>query len=142
MKDLSRRTFLVSGLTTLVVGGALRSSLREALAEARVTGKPLLTIGNLNKLFADGANNKALAAEVVQSGKGFITSRFTLTAIQARSIKGVPDLKVKEIQEAMKKIAKEGGSVQVTEQRAGDQGKTVSVSTQRAPSIDVALSLK
>jgi len=58
-KDLTRRDFVKTGLATALVGaGCLSFGLKEALAQAKETGKPLLTPESLNKLFANGKESE------------------------------------------------------------------------------------
>ena len=103
-----------AGLSAALLGTCLSQGLEEALAEAKQTGKPVLTEKSLNRLFANAEANKALAAEAARDVKGFLREKFTLTELQAKDIALIPKAKVNELQAALKVVAAEGGKITTT----------------------------
>lgn len=113
-KDLTRRDFVKTGLATALVGaGCLSFGLKEALAQAKETGKPLLTPESLNKLFANGKANKVLAGEAIPDIKAFIRRRFTLTSQQNQVLDKFSMTDLTKLQDVLKPVSKHGGSIHV-----------------------------
>ena len=75
--------------------------VREALAQAQTTGKPLLTDKNLNVFVSNAYRDKTryqnLAREARASIKTFLPKYFTLTPAQADAIKNLSSQNISEI---------------------------------------------
>lgn len=122
MKRITRRNFVKAGLATaLVGGGCLSLGLKEALVQAKETGKPLMTSETLNGLFANAKANKALAAEARQDLRGFIHQRFTLTRQQNQILQTLSKTNVEKFRDVLKPVSEQGGSIKVS--FSGDEMK-------------------
>ncbi len=77
--------------------------VREALAQVRITGKPLLTDKSLNEIFLNAIRNrnKAVYTNLLNEAKTnlykFLSKYFTLTPIQATLIKNISKQNIEEI---------------------------------------------
>jgi hypothetical protein len=98
-KNVNRRRFLRDSLGAAVMMGCFtKAELREALAQAKLTGKLVLTQDNLNKHIAFSAaapprsrNFQAFARQVHEfklDPMGYITKHFHLTPAQQAEIEG------------------------------------------------------
>jgi hypothetical protein len=80
-KGVSRRQFLVASTVGM---GCLGIGLKEALAQVRATGKPLLTQESLNNFINNAAKDPKLYERYVREAslnlKGFVKTHFTLTS--------------------------------------------------------------
>ncbi len=122
-KKVARREFMKSGAAgaaAAVVGlSALSGGLKEALAQARETGKPLLTEEALNSLFLPSGSNKRsdasrLAAEAKRDVKGFVRSRFTLTRPQEEMLESLSEEQLETIRRQLDVAERPGTSLRVT----------------------------
>jgi hypothetical protein len=77
-KGFTRRKFLKSSLGAAVaVGCFTRAELREALAQAKVAGKPLLDAANINRHIAQNSSAlKSRVAEFKASPIAYLTKHF------------------------------------------------------------------
>ena len=116
--SVARREFVKNGAVaaaTTVIGLSSLGAVKEALAQARVTGKPLLTESALNSLFStDGANERsrmAAIAEARQDVKRFIRNRFTLTATQERRLDSMSPQQLESINRLLETAERTNGTV-------------------------------
>lgn len=90
---------------TAVAMGCLRFGLEDALAEARVTGRPVLTETKLNNLIARMEKNRtkyiAMLKDAKADLKGFLTKNFTLTPEHVDAIDKISPADRKKINEAI-----------------------------------------
>lgn len=120
-KKVDRRAFMITGATGAIVGlSSLRLGLKEARAQARQTGKPVLTDRAINNLFLSGAKAAGLAAEARRDVRGFIKSRFTLTAAQEQQLESLSPEETEAINANLALVEKRGSSLSV---RFGPQMK-------------------
>jgi hypothetical protein len=87
MSEVSRRAVLRTAVAGVVGLGCLRlGGLREALAQSKATGKPLLTEGNVNAFiehaFKDKVAFRSHAALAKENLLAFVDRYFTLTEHQ------------------------------------------------------------
>jgi hypothetical protein len=122
----ARRQFLKdSGLATAALGIGFFSfgDWRKAFAQARVTGRPVLTEQTLNTFIPkDRATFKRLAAEAKRDLPSFVRSRFSLTAAQEREIDGLTQVEQNQIRKAIEMAEKEGVPLRVNIRRGGRPG--------------------
>jgi hypothetical protein len=71
MKQISRREFVKAGVSAALLGTCLSQGLEEALAQAKQTGKPVLTAKSLNLLFANSEGIKRLQQKPHETLKAF-----------------------------------------------------------------------
>ncbi|MBS1807335.1 MAG: hypothetical protein JST84_03980 [Acidobacteria bacterium] len=114
-KKVNRREFVKGGVTTAAIGmSCLKFGLKEALAAARDTGKPILTERNLNSFITkNAANIQALAAEAKRDLKGFISNRFTLTPAQETFLDSISKEDIEKLNKGLKMIEEKGGTVKI-----------------------------
>jgi hypothetical protein len=119
---LARRQFLKDGsLATATIGLGFFSfgAWRTALAQARQTGKPLLTEQNLNALIPkDSAAFKRFAGEVKRDLPGFLRGRFTLTAAQESELATLTQADRELIKKAIAVAEEDGALLTVSIRRA------------------------
>ena len=100
-RGINRREFFIS--TAIGVGCLSLGGVREALAQVKVTGKPLLTDKSLNDLVqkAFKSRDKAFYTNLLNKAKAnindFLSKYFTLTSTQAYLIKNLSRENIKEI---------------------------------------------
>ena len=120
---LARRQFLKdTGLTTAALGVGYFSfgAWRQAFAQARVTGRPVLTEQTLNTFIPkERTTFKRLAAEAKRDLPAFVRSRFSLTAAQEREIDNLTPAEQSQIKKAIDLAEKEGVPLQVKIRRGG-----------------------
>ena len=106
-KRIDRRQFLKNGsvgaaavgLTCLNFGG-----LREALALARQTGKPILNETNLNAIIPKSPDGlRSFGGEVKRDLKALLHNRFAVTSAQEREINNLSPSDIKKIHQAIDK---------------------------------------
>ena len=100
-RGLNRRELLGTGLTgALLLAGYSCLGLKDAVAAARKTGKPLFSADALNALFPNqpNAEYKQLLAEAQANPVAFVRSHFTLTEDFDKKLKDLDDGKDKQDQ--------------------------------------------
>jgi formylmethanofuran dehydrogenase subunit A len=120
---LTRRQFLFSSTVGV---GCLAVGLKEALAQARATGKPVFTEAALNKLIAGATPEEAKAmAEMAKADLlAFANKYFTLTPLQVKWIKTMTPKEKAAILEAINRYQKTSEKFHVKFiQPAGDKMK-------------------
>jgi hypothetical protein len=120
MKDddkngIPRRHFLKStaaGAAAAVLG---MGSIRSLLAQAKQTGKPVLTAAALNSLFS---GDRSRAAEAIKEAKrdvkAFVRNRFTLTGSQEEQLNSISRENVDTIGALLDVAARLGTTLQVS----------------------------
>ena len=85
---MDRRKFMNNATGAIIGLSALGLGLKETLAQARLTGKPMLTEESLNGIFSASNQRSATSAlaEAKQDVKGFIRKKFTLTPSQEKGL--------------------------------------------------------
>jgi hypothetical protein len=137
----SRREFLKTGAGVAVgVGCFTRAELKEALAQAKVTGKPLLTEANINSHIAFSAtaaperrDHQAFAEQVREfkrDSKGYITKHFYATPNQLKEFESLGRNTMNELYEALDRCVRERLPFQVRIL----QGRSNKVSSLGSPS--------
>jgi len=102
-KRVNRRQFLKrAGVVTISGMGCLAfGNVRDAIRQARATGKPLLTDAALNKFIKDNIGNWAKYQEMARQAKtdlaSFLNKYFTLTKTQSDAIKVLGNENLKAI---------------------------------------------
>lgn len=101
--SLDRRKFLTittGGLGCLAFGG-----IREALAAAAETGKPILTDKGLTELVMETAANPKLYQKYAQMAKGdlfkFLDAHFTMTKAQSYAVRNMSSANLKTLNGAI-----------------------------------------
>jgi D-alanyl-D-alanine dipeptidase len=116
--EVDRRTFVRSTLVAAVVGmTCLREGLAEALAEARLTDKPVLTENAMNRLFAQSKAKgqlPKLAAQISKDIKGWLMSNFSLTKIQQDAISSFTRDQIEQLQKVLKFVEATGPKATLT----------------------------
>ena len=113
-KRIDRREFMKSGATGAIVGiSSLRLGLKVARAQAKQTGKPVLTDRAVNNLFSSGAKSSELAAEAKLDVSGFIKRRFTLTSVQEAQLESLSAEELDAIRANLALVEKRGSSLTV-----------------------------
>jgi len=115
---VARRVFLKNGAVAAagaVIGLSSLGAVKEALAQAKLTGKPLLTESALNSVFSTGGANErsrmAALAEARQDVKRFIRNRFTLTPAQERQLDSLSTQRLESINRLLETAEKSNGTV-------------------------------
>lgn len=104
-KRTGRREFLTKTAATAAIGaGCWRASLREALAQALASGKPLLTETNINALVdhiyqRNQTDSEFLAAK--RAMKTWLPSNFKLSLEQLDGLNAMKDSEVAKVQQAI-----------------------------------------
>ena len=117
-KGTSRRNFLKDATkTSVVIAGCLKIGLRDALAQAVTTGKPVATEKNLNAFILEAASSKGSYARIVKEAsadlRGFMTKNFTFTPEYEKNFKAIPDNVIEKIQNVIAQSIKENSIVKV-----------------------------
>jgi hypothetical protein len=112
-EDLTRREFMKhTGLITLGGLGCLAlGGLREAIARAKVTGKPVLTDASLNQFIRTNAATWSTYQRLAGEAKGslllFLNKYFTLTPAQAAAVKTMTSANLATFQTAINSSLKD-----------------------------------
>ena len=90
-KNIDRRTFVrQAGMLAAALGTFAFGGVREAIAKASVTGKPMLTTRNVNAFILKRAQKpaqyRALMAQAKSNLSGFLNQHFTLTQQQQTNL--------------------------------------------------------
>jgi len=112
----SRRAFIRTGALSLAGIACLSVGLKEALANARATGKVLLTEANLNSLFAAKKQSKQikeLVKEISRDIPGWLKREFSLTEVQKKAIDSIRPAQIAELKRVLKPLEKDGGDLTV-----------------------------
>ncbi len=130
----SRRNFLKDATkTTVVVAGCLKIGLRDAIAEAMTTGKPVATEKNLNAFVEEATNTKGSYARIVQEAstdlRSFMMNNFTFTPEYAKNFKAIPDHEIEKVQKVIAQSIEENSIVKVW---YVEEGKSVKGATFKA----------
>ena len=116
-KGISRRNFLMNTTKTVVIAGCLKIGLRDALAVAVATGKPVATEKNINALILDSAKSKGSYEKLVKEAsadlRGFMTKSFTFTPEYEKNFKAVPDYEIEKFQKVIAQSIRENKVVKV-----------------------------
>ncbi|MEK6304482.1 MAG: hypothetical protein AABO41_27655 [Acidobacteriota bacterium] len=114
-KKIDRREFMKSGATGAIVGlSVLKLGLKEARAQAKQTGRPLLTDRAVNSLFLrSGAKSAELAAEARRDVKGFVKRNFTLNSAQEQQLESLSAEEIEAINANLALVEKRGSSLTV-----------------------------
>jgi hypothetical protein len=119
-RDVSRRKFLRDTAVAVVAAGCFASTggIREALAQAKAAGRPLLTEANLNAHLPKPDNMKAfrhMVAEVKHDLKGYLARHYYVTPQQMRELDEAltPDV-LRQINEGLARCVRERKPVRVT----------------------------
>ncbi len=117
-KGTSRRNFLKDATkTSVVIAGCLKIGLRDALARAMMTGKPVATEKNLNAFILEAVSSKGSYARIVNEAsadlRGFMTKNFTFTPEYEKNFKAIPDNEIEKIQNVIAQSIKENSIVRV-----------------------------
>lgn len=120
-KNVARRDFIktsAAGTAGVIIGlSSLSSGLKEAVAQARLTGKPLLTEEALNRVLSTGGANERsnvpALAEAKRDVKGFIRNRFTLTRAQDEQLELLSGERLKAINGLLQSAESSGGRLMV-----------------------------
>ena len=115
---ISRRKFLGNATkTTVVIAGCLKIGLRDALAQAKLTGKPVATEKNLNNFVEEATRSKGSYAKLVGEAsadlRGFMAKNFTFTPEYEKNFKAMSDKEIEEIQNVIAQSIKEESIVRI-----------------------------
>jgi hypothetical protein len=130
----SRRNFLKDATkTTVVVAGCLKIGLRDALAEAMTTGKPVATEKNLNAFVQEAVKTKGSYARIVKEAstdlRSFMMKNFTFTPEYAKNFKEIPDHEIEKFEKVIAHSIEEKSIVRVWYL---EEGKSVKGATVKA----------
>ena len=114
----SRRNFLKDATkTSVVIAGCLKIGLRDALAQAMTTGKPVATEKNLNAFIQEAASSKGSYARIVKEAsadlRGFMMRNFTLTPEYEKNFKAIPNKEIEKVQNVIAQSIEENSVVKV-----------------------------
>lgn len=116
-KGISRRNFLMNTTKTVVIAGCLKIGLRDALALAVETGKPVATEKNINAFILDSAKSKGSYEKIVKEAsadlRGFMTKNFTFTREYEKNFKAVSDYEIEKFQKVIAQSIRENKIVKV-----------------------------
>jgi hypothetical protein len=117
MSKMKRREFIVGGATAAVGLTCLSKGIREAIAAAQRTGKPLLTENNLNAFIKANPlrlrKGQDVSAEAIRDLNGFIQRRFHLTEAQSRELASLSAEDKSKLTDAIKDMRAKKGSISV-----------------------------
>jgi hypothetical protein len=103
-----RREFLKASAAAVIGFGCI-GNIRGALAQAKLTGKPLLLPQNVNAFIASNQGDKklrvALAAEAKANLKAFINKHFHLTPEQVATLDGLSARQMRVVHAAIDRAA-------------------------------------
>ncbi len=111
-----RRSFIKGGAFGLIGAFCLSAGLKEAIANAKATGKPLLTQDSLNNLFAEATSKKNInkvVKEILKDPVSWLIKNFSVTDIQKNAIKSISSSNWESIKRILKPVAENGGTVRV-----------------------------
>jgi len=115
---LTRRDFFKSGVA--IAGSAIcwQAGLRDAVANSRATGNPVLTADRLNQRFAQArtvGTLRALAASIKTGPVDWIRANYSLTESQSSGLRSIPDAQWNEIKRVLSFVENNrGASLSVT----------------------------
>jgi hypothetical protein len=116
-KDVSRRKFLKDGAgAAAAVGCFTATGLREALALAATSGKPLLTDHNVNTRIPSIKNAAVFrrwVEEVKRAPKVYIKKHFYLTAHQLQELDSWDTANIEDLKAALDRCVREKKGVKV-----------------------------
>jgi hypothetical protein len=125
--NLGRRDFLKSAGAMALVGAAcLGTGLKQALAQAKKAGKPLLTEKGVNE-FINGKSKEELRSLMQEASKdliGFLHKHFFVAAQQENELKTLAKSDISKLSEALAKAEKQNMSVKVKIVTAGKVAPT------------------
>ena len=112
---LDRRTFLAKGMAAAAGFGCLTfGQLRKAVAQSRVTAKPILTQASLNALIPkQPAQFRAAAQQARTNFKAYIRSHFTLTPAQDTALTAMTQSDVNQVLSAINTALEKNYRLQV-----------------------------
>jgi rRNA maturation endonuclease Nob1 len=114
--NLGRRDFLKNAGAMALVGAAcLGTGLRQALAQAKQAGKPLLTEKGVNEFINSKtkAELRSLMQEASKDLIGFLHKHFFLAAQQESELKTLSKTDISKLSSALTKAEKQNMSVKV-----------------------------
>jgi hypothetical protein len=91
--DMNRRKFMKDSFIAVGTTFCLSVGLREAIANAKATGAPVLTAASLNQKFAAARTARTLSAMATQMKSDiplWLRTNFSLTQLQAQALKSIP----------------------------------------------------
>ena len=116
-KGISRRDFLMNTTKTVVIAGCLKVGLRDAIALAMETGKPVATEKNINSFIQNSTKNKGGYERIVKEAsvdlRSFVMKNFTLTPEYEKNLKAIPDYEIEKFQKIIAMSIKEDKLVKV-----------------------------
>ena len=127
MPEVERRDFLYAAAAAAAGGVCFSSAtIRQALAAARQSGKPLFTAANFNALLPKQHDEKfrGLMQEVRADVRAFIRRQFYLTKEQERELASLSQETVRKIQESADYILKNKATFELSIVRSEDRGET------------------
>jgi len=108
VKGISRRRLIMGA--TIGLGCFKLGGLKEALAQVKVTGKPILTEQNLNAIIKNAYQNKdrtlymRLAQEAKADIKSFLQKYFTLTNAQSEVLQSLSKENISKLNKALDEV--------------------------------------
>jgi len=144
---IPRREFMKStgaGAAGTIVGLTLGAELKEVLAQASRTGKPMLTEGAVNNLFSPGGPNErsklpGLLAEAKRDVKGFVRNRFTLTPSQDQQLESLSRQQLESISGALEAAERPGSAFVVRFGRIVSDQAEATATKQACKSFEITL---
>jgi hypothetical protein len=112
-QEINRRDFIRGGAMTMF---CLSFGLKEALANAKLTGKPVLTEESINALLAreaEAKNLKSVITKFSSSPLTWITNNFSITELQKKAIRSISAADWDALRNALKPVAEKGGTIRV-----------------------------
>jgi hypothetical protein len=91
--NMDRRKFMKSSFMAVGTTFCLSVGLREAIANSKLTGAPLLTADTLNQKFAAARSARTLSAMATEMKRDiplWLRTNFSLTQLQAQALKSIP----------------------------------------------------
>jgi hypothetical protein len=126
-ENLGRRQFLKSAGTLALVGATcLGAGLRQALAQAKQAGKPLLTEKGVNELINSKSKEelRSLMLEASKDLNGFLRKHFFVAAQQESELKTLSKSDISKLSSALVKAEKQNSTVKVKFVTAGKVAPT------------------
>lgn len=136
---IDRRAVLRAGVGVTIGAGCLAGfSLRTLRSAAAATGKPPLTVSNVNRLVAaDPVRTLAAAGKGL---KAFLDANFLMTPEQVKSIEGIPSEDLQKAEQALAKKAKRAKELQQELEELRDAAENGSFFNKAMPVTRTAVS--
>ena len=137
-RGLTRREFFKTGAAIAGTVICWNAGLREAVANSKATGNPVLTADHLNQRFAQArtvGTLRALAASIKTGPIEWIRSNYSLTEMQSHGVRSIPESHWNEIKRVLSFVENNrGASLSVAIHESGSPQSRKCIATVRVTS--------